>query len=369
MSRRELDRPQLVGRDLWRVVCADLQQRSKLCASRQHHRQHSLCGLVRHDVGSFSHWAELREHEAEPGFHRCGVPGKYDDRRESRDEFQRVYELRLIQYSAEGREWKPDYRLNDVSAALIYQSHSSQFHDQSELQRIDHGVRYSHPQHLFERQRPVRLHLLGWNWYRIVDLRRRCRGTLFGDSGSFKHRRLDHANVPHRGDHRPANHFACHVHRMTPYIPVLDRKQQTNGFYTQHEFIPVPDENAYLCPGGELLSYSGLSRGAQGYVFRGKPLQCAGCSHKPACTPATHRTLTVNWYEGVREHVRKLSQTPEFAAARRARNKIEALFSELRNQVRLRKVRLRGLHNAKEQFILAATAQNVKRLINRTSQV
>jgi hypothetical protein len=71
--------------------------------------------------------------------------------------------------------------------------------------------------------------------------------------------------------------------------------------------------------------------------------------------------LRVNWYEDVREHIRKLSQTPEFAIVRRARNKIEALFSELRNHIRLRKVRLRGLQNAKEQFLLAATAQNVKR--------
>jgi hypothetical protein len=69
----------------------------------------------------------------------------------------------------------------------------------------------------------------------------------------------------------------------------------------------------------------------------------------------------------VREHVRKLSQTPEFAIARRARNRIEALFSELRNQIRLCKVRLRGLQNAKEQFILAATAQNVKRLMRYLS--
>ncbi|MBV9404945.1 MAG: transposase [Acidobacteriaceae bacterium] len=53
--------------------------------------------------------------------------------------------------------------------------------------------------------------------------------------------------------------------------------------------------------------------------------------------------------------------------ARRARNKIEALFSELRNQIRLRKVRLRGLRNAKEQFILAATSQNLKRLVRYLS--
>ncbi|MDQ2840094.1 MAG: IS1182 family transposase [Acidobacteriota bacterium] len=157
--------------------------------------------------------------------------------------------------------------------------------------------------------------------------------------------------------------------QMTPYIPVLDRKQQTKGFYTQHEFTRVPEKNAYRCPAGHLLHYIGLSRGSQGFTFGAKPSQCRSCSHKPACTPSsTHHTLRVNWYEDVRERVRKLSQTPEFAIARRARNKIEALFSELRNQLRFRKMQLRGLHNAKEQFILAATAQNLKRLIKFLNQ-
>jgi transposase len=156
--------------------------------------------------------------------------------------------------------------------------------------------------------------------------------------------------------------------QIAPYIPVLDRKQQTNGFYTQHEFTPVPEEKAYRCPAGELLRYSGMSRGSQGFVFSAKPSQCRNCSRKPACTPAPQRTLKINWYEDVREHVRKLSQTPEFAVARRARNKIEALFSELRNQIRLRKLRLRGLPRAGEQFILAAAVQNIKRLVRFVSQ-
>jgi len=79
------------------------------------------------------------------------------------------------------------------------------------------------------------------------------------------------------------------------------------------------------------------------------------CSHKLACTPSsTRRTLRVNWYEDVCEFVRrKLSQTPEFAIAHRARNKIEALLSELGNQIRPRKVRLHGLQHAEEQFTLA----------------
>jgi len=87
-------------------------------------------------------------------------------------------------------------------------------------------------------------------------------------------------------------------------IPVLDRKQQTKGFYTQHEFTPVPEENAYRYPAGELLRYSGMSRGSQGFVFSARPSQCKNCSHKPACTPSPQRTLKINWYEDVREHVR-----------------------------------------------------------------
>ena len=142
--------------------------------------------------------------------------------------------------------------------------------------------------------------------------------------------------------------------------PGVGSKEQTKGFYTQNDFIRIPEENAYRCPGDQLLHYIGLSRGAQGFTFGAKPSQCRDCSHKPACPPSsTHRTLRVNWYEDVREQVRKLSQTPEFANARRARIKIEALFSELRNQIRIRKLRLRGLPRAGEQFLLAATVQKL----------
>jgi DDE family transposase len=36
--------------------------------------------------------------------------------------------------------------------------------------------------------------------------------------------------------------------QMTPYIPVLDRKQQTKGFYTQHEFTRVPGRKRLSLP-------------------------------------------------------------------------------------------------------------------------
>ena len=64
-----------------------------------------------------------------------------------------------------------------------------------------------------------------------------------------------------------------------------------------------------------------------------------------------------------RQAVRALVGTPAYERSRRARYKIEALFAELKQRLRLGRVRLRRLWNVSEQFLLAATAQNLKRLV------
>jgi hypothetical protein len=53
---------------------------------------------------------------------------------------------------------------------------------------------------------------------------------------------------------------------------------------------------------------------------------------------------------------------PAFAVAQRQRRRIEALFAELKNQIGLRRLRLRRRKFVRERFFLAATAQNLKRL-------
>ena len=49
--------------------------------------------------------------------------------------------------------------------------------------------------------------------------------------------------------------------------------------------------------------------------------------------------------------------------ALRQRRKVEALFSELKNLIGLRRLRLRRIKFVREQFYLAAVAQNLKRLV------
>jgi hypothetical protein len=63
-----------------------------------------------------------------------------------------------------------------------------------------------------------------------------------------------------------------------------------------------------------------------------------------------------------------LAQTTAYACSKREWNKIEAPFSELKLRVGLPRQRLRRLWNVSEQFYLAATAQNLKRLVRFLSQ-
>ena len=72
--------------------------------------------------------------------------------------------------------------------------------------------------------------------------------------------------------------------------------------------------------------------------------------------------------ESARQAARTLAGTRAYERSRRARYKIEALFAELKQRMHVQRVRLRRLWNVSEQFLLAATAQNLKRLVRFRAQ-
>jgi hypothetical protein len=76
----------------------------------------------------------------------------------------------------------------------------------------------------------------------------------------------------------------------------------------------------------------------------------------------------IHWDEPARQVARSLVGTPAYEHSRRARYKIEALFAELKQPMRMQRVRLRRLWNVSEQFLLAATAQSLKRLVRFLAQ-
>lgn len=155
---------------------------------------------------------------------------------------------------------------------------------------------------------------------------------------------------------------------VQPHIAVIDRRHQTRGLFTRDEFRYEPAENAYYCPEGKALAYRGRRRESQGYLYRSSEAQCAGCPQKSRCTTGPYRRLFVHEQEPIRRAIRALVGTPAHQRSQRARYKIEALFAELKQRMRLGRVRLRRLWNVSELFLLAATAQNIKRLVRFLAQ-
>jgi len=156
--------------------------------------------------------------------------------------------------------------------------------------------------------------------------------------------------------------------QVQPYVPVIDRRHQTGGHFTRDQFRYDPVENVYYCPEGKALRYRGRQRANRAYAYCATKAQCQGCPQKKLCTPGPYRKISVHWYEPARQAVRALVGTPAYERSRRARYKIEALFAELKQRLRLGRVRLRRLWNVSEQFLLAATAQNLKRLVRFLAQ-
>jgi hypothetical protein len=118
---------------------------------------------------------------------------------------------------------------------------------------------------------------------------------------------------------------------------------------------------------GGLLIMMGQHTRSEALLYRDpQTLWCVPA--RPQCTSAAFRCLVIHRHEPARQRARELAKTPEFANAQRQRKKVEALFAELKNQIGLRRLRLRRLKFVREQFFLAAVAQNIKRLVRFLSQ-
>jgi len=151
---------------------------------------------------------------------------------------------------------------------------------------------------------------------------------------------------------------------VTAYMRTRDSVlRKNNPGYGPERFTYQPESNTYRCPAGEQLNYVGLNVRNRAHAYIGSAKRCGACSQKEQCTTGRYKYLAIHIHESVRQRARELAQTPEFEKAQRQRKKVEALFAELKNQIGLRRLRLRRLKFVREQFFLAAVAQNIKRLV------
>jgi hypothetical protein len=149
---------------------------------------------------------------------------------------------------------------------------------------------------------------------------------------------------------------------IAPHIPVWDKSRQTNGRFTRDDFSYDKERNVYLCPGGKLLtSTDNIDQGRILY-YRALKSDCSACPLKPQCTIGPVRKVTRDIDEEVRDRVRALANTEAFQQSHRERKKVEMLFAHMKRILKLDRLRLRGLSGARDEVLLVATAQNLRKL-------
>lgn len=155
---------------------------------------------------------------------------------------------------------------------------------------------------------------------------------------------------------------------IEPLIPALERKSQTKGKLTRDAFRFDPERNDFTCPEGKRLTYQGADYRHRVHAYRSSPDDCTGCRIRTSCTGGRVRTVVRLFDEVARDRARGLAATPMFAAMAKQRRKVEMLFAHLKHHLGLRRLKLRGLSGAREEFLLAAAAQNLRRLAKLTAR-
>ncbi len=149
---------------------------------------------------------------------------------------------------------------------------------------------------------------------------------------------------------------------IAPHIPVWDKSARPDGSFSRADFAFDRERNVYVCPGGaELTSTGNIDQGHIIY-YRASKSDCSGCSLKPKCTTAIVRTITRDLNEDVRDRVRALANTEAFQQSCRERKKVEMRFAHMKRIFRLDRLRLRGLNGVRDEVLLTAIAQNLRRL-------
>ena len=160
-------------------------------------------------------------------------------------------------------------------------------------------------------------------------------------------------------------------HGIEPHIPVFDKSQRTDGTFSRDDFTYDHKRNCYVCPAGkELRQRQKIYRNPTALIdrngmmrYRASKLDCESCSLKPQCCPNTPaRKIPRSIHEGARDLAREIARTEDYKTSRCQRKKVEMLFAHLKRILKLDRLRLRGPNGARDEFHLAATAQNLRKL-------
>lgn len=142
------------------------------------------------------------------------------------------------------------------------------------------------------------------------------------------------------------------------------RLNHVKGFFYKRDYIYDAKRDHYRCPAGQILKYSTTNR--NGYrEYKSNPKQCRKCPHIDQCTRSVNRTkvITRHVWQDSKDRIdgHRLSASGKKLYARR-KETVERSFADAKQLHGHRYARMRGLAKVREQCLLAAACQNMKKI-------
>ena len=158
---------------------------------------------------------------------------------------------------------------------------------------------------------------------------------------------------------------------IEPHVPVCDKTQRNDETLSSSDFQWNEQADEYRCPQGKVLRSQQRAfkilrthiTKAGTIIYRASQSDCASCPMKARCCPNTPmRKIARSVHESARDVARDIAKTVAYKQSRKDRKKVEMLFAHLKRILNLGRLRLRGLSGARDEFLLAAAAQNLRRM-------
>jgi len=152
---------------------------------------------------------------------------------------------------------------------------------------------------------------------------------------------------------------------LRAYVPIADHRRP-EPFYPAERFRFDAARECYVCPQDQILIRHSRRQRDQVVVYRAKPAVRNACPVKAECTASrSGRHIFRSFFQDYVDRVRTYHVTSAYQKALRKRLVwVEPLFAEIKQWHHLTQFHLRGLHKVNVEGLIAATGQNLKRLLN-----
>jgi transposase len=166
-----------------------------------------------------------------------------------------------------------------------------------------------------------------------------------------------------RGFYNSRELLACDQTGVTAYVPrVSTSNAKAEGRFDKQDFVYKADEDVYLCPAGQRLTYRFTNEEAGKTLHRYWTSVCPSCSLKDRCTPSKQRTVARWEHEAVLEAAQeRLDRNPDMMTVRRST--VEHAFGTLKFWMGQAHFLMKKLRNVRTEMSLHVLSYNMKRVI------